>query len=71
MYHFLVVFEKTKSNYSAYCPDLPGCVGTGRTRKAAERNIHEAIEMHIHGMIEDGVRVPKPQATAETLVIAR
>ena len=70
MYHFLVVFEKTKKNFSAYCPDLPGCVATGRRREAAERNIHKAVEMHIVGLIEDGQRVPKPQTTAETLVIS-
>ena len=70
MYHFLVVIEKAGRNYSAYCPDLPGCVATGKTREAAERNIHKAIEMHIQGMIEDRQPIPKPRAIAETVVIA-
>ena len=70
MHHFLVVIEKAGKNYSAYCPDLPGCVSTGRTREAAERNIHKAIEMHIQGMIEDRQPIPKPHAVAETVVIA-
>ncbi len=53
MYRFLIVIEKTDQNFSAYAPDLPGCVATGKTREETERNMHEAIQMHIQGMIED------------------
>jgi predicted RNase H-like HicB family nuclease len=53
MYRFLIVIEKAKGNYSAYSPDLPGCVATGKTREETERNMHQAVEMHIQGMIED------------------
>jgi predicted RNase H-like HicB family nuclease len=55
MHRFLVVIEKANGNYSAYCPDLPGCVATGKTREETEKNIHEAIEMHIQGMQEDNL----------------
>ena len=55
MYRFLVVIEKANNNYSAYSPDLPGCVATGATREEAEKNMYEAIEMHIHGLLEDNV----------------
>lgn len=47
MHRFLVVIEKANNNYSAYSPDLPGCVATGATREEAEKNMYEAIEMHI------------------------
>ena len=50
-----IVVEKAKRNYSAYSPDLPGCVATGVTRAEAERNMHEAIEMHLRGLQEDSV----------------
>ena len=60
MHRFLVVIEKAASNYSAYSPDLPGCVATGKTREEAERNMHEAIEMHVRGLKEDKLPVPDP-----------
>ena len=50
MYGFLVVIERCGETYSAYSPDLPGCVATGATREEVERNIHEAIEMHVQGV---------------------
>lgn len=53
MHRFLVIIEKAENNYSAYSPDLPGCVATGKTREEAERNMHEAIQFHIDGLIED------------------
>lgn len=60
MKKYLVVFEKTKTGYSAYVPDLPGCISTGRTRKEIEKNIHEAIEFHLEGMHLDGDKIPEP-----------
>ena len=65
MYRFLIVIEKANSNYSAYCPDLPGCIATGRTREEAARNMHEAVEMHIQGLREDNLPIPKSVALAE------
>lgn len=69
MYRFLIVIEKTKNNYSAYSPDLPGCVATGKTREEAERNMYEAVEMHIQGLIEDDLPVPEGTASAEYIAI--
>ena len=64
MRKFLIVIEKAGKNYSAYSPDLSGCVATGRTREEAEERMHEAIELHIKGLIEDGLTVPKSRASA-------
>jgi predicted RNase H-like HicB family nuclease len=61
---YAVVIEKAGANYSAYVPDLPGCVATGRTLPTVQRRIQQAVEMHIEGMREDGLRVPKPNARA-------
>ena len=69
MHRFLVIIEKAKGNYSAYSPDLSGCVATGKTRKEAEKNMYEAIEMHIQGLVEDRSSIPKPYATAEYVLI--
>jgi predicted RNase H-like HicB family nuclease len=55
MYRFLVVIEKANGNYSAYSPDLPGCIATGATREEVERNMHEAIELHVQGLLEDNL----------------
>ncbi len=62
---YAVVIEKAKGNYSAYVPDLPGCVATGPTVKAVERDIREAIRFHIEGLREDGLPVPAPSSTVE------
>lgn len=58
MYRFLVVIEKANNNYSAYSPDLSGCVATGFTREEAEQNIYEAIELHVQGLLEDNISSP-------------
>jgi predicted RNase H-like HicB family nuclease len=70
MYRFLIVIEKANSNYSAYSPDLPGCVATGETREDVEQNMHEAIEMHVQGLLEDNLPVPKSQSFAEYVAVA-
>ena len=69
MHRFLVVIERANGNYSAYSPDLPGCVATGKTHEEAEENMYEAIKMHVNGLIEDQLPVPKSHATAECVVI--
>ena len=69
MPRFLVVIEKAAANYSAYSPDLPGCVATGETKEAVEANMQEAIRMHIEGLREDGLPIPEPAASAEYVVV--
>jgi predicted RNase H-like HicB family nuclease len=69
-YRFLVVVEKAGQNYSAYSPDLPGCVATGGTREDAEKNMADAIQMHIEGLKEDGLPIPSSTSTAEYLVVS-
>lgn len=61
-YRYLVVIEKTGSGYSAYSPDVPGCVATGKTPIAVERAMSEAIEFHIEGLKEAGEEVPSPSS---------
>ena len=65
MMQYAVVIEKTEKNYSAYVPDLPGCVATARTAKAALREIHKAIDFHLEGLREDELPIPEPTATCE------
>lgn len=62
---YAVVIEKAEHNYSAYVPDLPGCVATGVTAEQVEAEIREAIEFHIEGMREDGLPVPEPVSKVE------
>lgn len=70
MYRFLVVIEKADSNYSAYSPDLPGCIATGKTREDAEANMYEAIRFHLEGLREDNLMIPENTAFAEVMAIA-
>jgi predicted RNase H-like HicB family nuclease len=65
MYRYPIVVEKAGNNYSAYAPDLPGCVATGDTREEAEANMRDAIEMHVSGLIDDHASIPEPQASAD------
>ena len=67
---YAVVIEKAQSNFSAYVPDLPGCVATGKTIAEVESEIREAIQFHIEGMIEDGESVPPPSSQVEYVEIA-
>ena len=61
---YAVVIEKAQRNFSAYVPDLPGCVATGCTAAEVEREIREAIRFHIDGLKEDGLPIPRPSSTA-------
>lgn len=70
MIDYLVVFEWAGSNYSAYVPDLPGCVTTGKTLAETERNIKEAIELYIDTLKEDGSPVPQPTTKAHSVSVA-
>ena len=63
MKRYAVVIEEGEHNLSAYVPDLPGCVTTGSTLEEIERNIREAIALHLEGMIEDGEPIPEPHTS--------
>ena len=65
MSRFPVVFEKADSNYSAYSPDLAGCIATGTSREQAEKNIKAAIRFHLAGLKEDGLVPPEPGSFVE------
>jgi predicted RNase H-like HicB family nuclease len=64
MIKYLVILEKTGTGFSAYSPDLPGCVATGKTREEAESEMKEAIEFHIEGLRINGDEVPNPSSLA-------
>ncbi len=67
---YAIVIEKAASNYSAYVPDLPGCVATGNTVAETEQQIREAIEFHIEGLREDDLPIPDPISQVEYVEIA-
>jgi len=62
---YAIVIEKAESNYAAYVPDLPGCIATGQTREETERQIRQAIELHLRGMREDGLPIPEALSQVE------
>jgi predicted RNase H-like HicB family nuclease len=66
---YLVVIEQANGNLSAYSPDLPGCVATGKTRAEVEANMRTAIQMHIEGLREDGLPIPEPTTSAEYVTV--
>ncbi len=57
---YTIIIEKAKGNYSAYVPDLPGCITTGNTIEEIEKNIKEAIDFHLDGLREEGLAIPEP-----------
>ena len=67
---YAIVIENAGSNFSAYVPDLPGCVATGTTAKEVEREIREAIELHLEGMREDGIPIPRPSSSVHYVDVA-
>ena len=70
MKRYLVIFERTDTGYSAYVPDLPGCVATGFDRDNTEQLIAEAIQFHLEGLAEEGMAIPMPSSEAEMMVFA-
>ena len=64
MTRYLIIIEETETGFSAYSPDLPGCVSTGTSRAAVEDNMREAIAAHLEEMKEDGLPAPKPSSAA-------
>lgn len=69
MHRFLIVIEDAGENFSAYSPDLPGCVATGSTREETERNMYEAIRMHLEALQEDGEPIPESTSLAEYVIL--
>jgi len=67
---YAIVIEKAESNFSAYVPDLPGCVATGTTVEETESQIREAIEFHLDGMRKDGIAIAQPASRVEYVEIA-
>lgn len=70
MNRYLIVIENAGSNYSAYSPDLPGCVTTGTTVEETRRNMEAALEFHFESLREDGLPVPQPSTVAEYVEIS-
>ena len=64
MSDYAVLYERGERNWSAYVPDLPGCIATGKTLEETERHIREAISFHLEGMKLDGEPIPEPTAEA-------
>lgn len=67
---YLVVVEKGPTSYGAYVPDLPGCIAIGETREEALASIHEAIELHLEGLKDDGQPIPAPSSSGELVDVA-
>jgi predicted RNase H-like HicB family nuclease len=61
---YLIVIEKTRTGFSAYSPDLDGCVAAGRTHAAVERAMQKAVAFHVEGMRAEGLRIPRPQTSS-------
>jgi predicted RNase H-like HicB family nuclease len=70
MSRYLIIIEQTATGFSAYSPDLPGCVATGQTRKGVEREMHDAIEFHIEGLRLAGEQIPEPRSQASYCEVA-
>ncbi len=69
MKEYVVIFEWADGNYSAYVPDLPGCISTGETIAETEVNIREAIELYIDTLKEDGQTVPAPSIQSKAVLV--
>jgi predicted RNase H-like HicB family nuclease len=70
MKKYLIIVETTKTGYSAFSPDVPGCGSTGTTKDEVERNIQEAIEFHLEGLREEGYEIPEPSTYSSYIDIA-
>ena len=71
MSRYLVVIEPTDTGFSAYSPDLPGCVSTGGTREEVEQNMRDAISFHIDGLREEGLKIPEPHTYSAYVDLTR
>ena len=70
MHRYVILIEPTMSRFSAYSPDLPGCVATGATRADVEQNMRAAVELHLDGLRENGEPVPPPSTSAAYVEVA-
>jgi predicted RNase H-like HicB family nuclease len=69
MRRYLVVFEKTETGYSAYVPDIPGCIATGATRDETEQEVYEALRFYLEGLSQENSDIPEGKADSEVIVI--
>lgn len=67
---YAVVIENAATNFSAYVPDLPGCVATGQSFEETENEIRSAIQFHLDGMKQNGLPIPKPSSAVEYVEVA-
>ncbi len=67
---YLIVYEKTGAGFSAYSPDIPGCVATGNTKREVEKNIKEAIKFHLEGLALEDIGIPEPLSYSDYLEVA-
>lgn len=67
---YVVIYERTEHNWSAYSPDVPGCMATGATRQEVEQNFRDALTFHIEGLKEEGLPIPEPSSEAGRVSIA-
>jgi len=67
---YLIIIEKTKTGYSAFSPDLVGCVATGSTKKEVQKNMKEAVALHLEGMHQEGLEVPPPRSFSTYLEVS-
>lgn len=70
MMKYAVIIERGPNNLSGYVPDLPGCTSTGKTVEGIERDIREAIELHLEGLAEDVEPIPEPRTLALEVEVA-
>ncbi|MFZ3094866.1 MAG: type II toxin-antitoxin system HicB family antitoxin [Methanothrix sp.] len=70
MTEYLIIIEKAESNYAAYCPDLPGVIATGATRKETLELMKEAIEFHLEGLKALSMAIPEPTTTAASVEVS-
>jgi len=70
VYKYSVIIEKAGANYSAYCPDLPGCIASGKTVKATLAKIKQSIQFHIEGMKKEGFPIPRPSSQVEYIEVS-
>ncbi|HEY9628938.1 MAG TPA: type II toxin-antitoxin system HicB family antitoxin [Coleofasciculaceae cyanobacterium] len=70
MMQYLIVIEQTPTGYSAYSPDLPGCISTGATREEVEQNMREAVSFHLEGLKLEGLEIPPPTTSSAYVNVA-
>jgi predicted RNase H-like HicB family nuclease len=67
---YLIVIERTDTGYSAYSPDVPGCIATGSTREETEREMRDAIAFHLEGLRADGLAIPQPSSSSSYIDVS-